>query len=322
MPYLTIDDDQSDVYGGPGPNYRVLGQVCRGDRLPILGCSEDRKWWQVDYLGWPGWIAMQAVTTDANIQAFPTVETPSLPTNHAPIIQWIHPAPATVEAGNTITMTCQASDPDGDALIYIWEASDGLITGQDALIRYQAPEIIGIQTVTVTVQDGYGGEAKQSMQVQVTLAKPPAGKFDPIGIFGQIWHENAETRQKLGWATREEIKTFGAQQLFQEGIVFWRQDLYLVYVLTRDGNYQIYESDWNESMDEYSCSTNAPRTTPPIPKRHIGKVWCEQLGGPDSAIGWASLSEKDYYARWQSFEHGLMWQGNDEYIYVFYDDGS
>ena len=65
-PYLTVSDEQVNVYAGPGEMYEILGQLRRGARLPILGRSEDGVWFQVDYLGWRGWVAVQSVAVDVS----------------------------------------------------------------------------------------------------------------------------------------------------------------------------------------------------------------------------------------------------------------
>ena len=45
-PYLVVPIDRLLVYAGPGENYKVLGEVHRGDRLPLCGRSPDWAWWQ------------------------------------------------------------------------------------------------------------------------------------------------------------------------------------------------------------------------------------------------------------------------------------
>jgi hypothetical protein len=250
------------------------------------------------------------------------VEAPPTPINHAPGIEEILPAPLTVEAWGTITVTCRASDLDGDELTYTWETSDGFITGEGDSVTYNAPEVTGSQAITVAVQDERGSDTERAVPVQIVPAYPPPGMSEPAGVFGQIWHGYSETHRKLGWATGEERTTPGAQQSFERGVMFWRKDTDEIYVLTQDGSWQVYNDTWEEGMDEYSCPDVAPRQTPPTPIRGFGKVWCEQLGGPDAEIGPALNDERGYEALWQRFERGLMWQGSDGYIYVFYEDNS
>ena len=320
IPYLTVGGDQEIVYSGPGENYRTLGQLRQGDRLIILGRSEDGLWWQVNYLGWPGWVSVQSTKTDADVQGLAVIEAPPTPVNHSPSIQEIDPLPVTVEAWEAVTVTCRAVDADQDELTYAWIATDGTITGQGETITYNAPEIVGRQTITVTVKDEQGSQAERAIPVQVMPAQPSPGTSEPAGIFGQVWHEHPEVRRKLGWAVGQENVTFGAQQVFERGSMFWRDDTDAVYGLTQDGHWREYNGTWTEGMAEYSCPDVAESKTPPTPKRGFGEIWCLQMGGPDAAIGWALADEEGYYPHWHAFERGFRWGGHDAMIYVFYSD--
>ena len=222
---------------------------------------------------------------------------------------------------SAISVTCEASDRDDDELTYTWEASGGFIIGEGGSVTYNAPEVIGSQTIAATVQDEGGREDAESIQVQIVLANPPLGRSEPVGTFGQIWRE-CEIRRRLGWAIGEEHETPGAQQYFEQGVMFWRQDMNEIYVLTQDGSWQAYVDTWEEGMDRYSCPDITERETPPTPIRGFGKVWCEQLGGPFAAIGRATDQEQGYQARWQRFEHGLIGQGINGRVYVLYEDHS
>lgn len=322
--YLTVIDAQAQVYTGPGEIYDGLGKVDEGARLPILGCSEDGRWLQVHYLGWSGWIARQCVALSPTPFPCPMVEAPPTPFNPPPIIHDVIPAATAIKALDMVTVICNASGPDDSALTYIWEASDGSITGEGNSIVYQAPIVASFTTITVTVRDERGREAQRSIQVQVTSIVPPEGLREPVGIFGQMWYEHPQVHQRLGWAARgEEGMTGAAQQFFERGVMLWREDLGQIYVLTQDRKWHMYVDTWEEQKDEYSCSNVAPRQTPPTPMRGFGKVWCEQLGGSNAEIGWATTGEQAYSAHWQHFERGLMWQGFDGQIYVlYYEDDS
>jgi len=320
--YLTVLSEQAEVYSGPGELCDGLGQVQEGVRLRILGRSEDGKWWQVDYLGWPGWIARRDVVLPPEPLRAPVIKVTLLP-DHPPVVQGIQMASTTIAALDTITATCKASDPDGDDLTYAWEVTDGLITGEGESVTYQAPEIPGFQTITVTVRDEHESETKHSTQVQVTSALPPPGESEPIGLFGQIWYEHPEVRRKLGWAIAgAEGSTWAVQESFERGVMFWWEDTDEIYVLTQSGNWEMYMDTWLEGMDEYSCSGVPPHESLLMPKWGFGKVWCEQLGGSNPTIGWATTEEQGYSAEWRNFEHGFMWLALDEYVYVFYEDHS
>ena len=245
------------------------------------------------------------------------------PSNLPPDVEEIDIASTFIAAWSAVPVNCVASDPEGDDLTYTWEASDGFVVGEAGSVVYNAPDIVGRQIITVGVQDEYGHETIRPIRVQIIPADPPPGASEPIGVFGQIWHEYLESRRKLGWAMGEEGTTFAAQQSFDRGVMFWREDTDEIYVLMQGGNWQRYIDTWEEGMEKYLCaSDDVPKDTPPTPRRGIGKLWCDRLGGPDAAIGWATTDEKGYDGRWQAFEHGLIWKGCDERIYVFCEDKS
>jgi len=67
------------------------------------------------------------------------------------------------------TITVAASDPDGDALTYSWAATGGLLDAVEGEgpLGWTAPEVRGLQTITVTVTDGQGGEATSTVDIGV-----------------------------------------------------------------------------------------------------------------------------------------------------------
>ncbi len=75
---------------------------------------------------------------------------------------------AVVTWGRAI-VTVAASDPDGDALTYIWGATAGALDALEGEGPYgwTAPEVRGPATITVTVQDGQGGEAEATVDIGV-----------------------------------------------------------------------------------------------------------------------------------------------------------
>jgi len=69
--------------------------------------------------------------------------------------------------GSPTELSCIAEDPDGDSLIYVWEASKGAIAGSGSLISWLPPEELGTYTVKVTVKDPHGGEASEILNIRV-----------------------------------------------------------------------------------------------------------------------------------------------------------
>ncbi|MBN2790204.1 MAG: SUMF1/EgtB/PvdO family nonheme iron enzyme [Candidatus Delongbacteria bacterium] len=78
----------------------------------------------------------------------------SEPGNKAPVITSIVSNPATVELGQTATVTCTASDADVDVLTYSWNNTGGTISGSGSSITWTAPDTVGNYSVTCEVSDG------------------------------------------------------------------------------------------------------------------------------------------------------------------------
>jgi serine/threonine-protein kinase len=75
-PFFTVRLDRARVYTGPGEHCDVLGEIRRGDQLPVLGKLEDGTWLQVDYLGREGWVRAQS-DPNIDIALLPIVQAPS-----------------------------------------------------------------------------------------------------------------------------------------------------------------------------------------------------------------------------------------------------
>ncbi len=81
--------------------------------------------------------------------------------------------PCTVEVGKTSTVTGDGQDPDGDTLAYRWSAPAGRFANQaDRQTVWTAPMQEGPVPATVTVDDGKGGTASDSVTIQVIRPAP------------------------------------------------------------------------------------------------------------------------------------------------------
>jgi hypothetical protein len=67
----------------------------------------------------------------------------------------------------TKTIHCNAEDPDGDKLSYLWRATGGKITGEGSTVGWTSPGINGNYTITVVVSDGRDGKAEGSLPFKV-----------------------------------------------------------------------------------------------------------------------------------------------------------
>jgi len=94
-------------------------------------------------------------------------------TNSPPEITGLIATPSSIQPGGISTITCTATDPDGDALTYSYTTAGGSISGTGSTVIYTAPGIDGSHTVTCTVSDGNGGEDNETVVVTVTTANSP-----------------------------------------------------------------------------------------------------------------------------------------------------
>jgi len=96
------------------------------------------------------------------------VEPPVIePQNNPPIIKTMI-TKSKISISSTSEISCEAEDPDGNALTYSWSASGGTIEGQDPVVNWIAPETPGEYTIAVVVDDNQGGTAMNSVTITVT----------------------------------------------------------------------------------------------------------------------------------------------------------
>lgn len=90
--------------------------------------------------------------------------------NQSPVISSLTANPSGILYGGSTTLTCIASDPDGDIVRYSWSASEGSITGVGNKVTWIAPNKGGNFNITVILSDGKGGETKGNVMVAVAAA--------------------------------------------------------------------------------------------------------------------------------------------------------
>ena len=106
-------------------------------------------------------------------------------TNHPPAISDLSADPASVDINQTTTITCTASDPDGDTLTYYWTKTGGTFEGSttSSSITWRAPSTEGNYTVECEVSDGEGGEGSESVNIIVTESENPENGSNDEVIF-------------------------------------------------------------------------------------------------------------------------------------------
>jgi len=93
--------------------------------------------------------------------------------NYAPVINSLEGDAEWTLPSSNLTVTCNASDRDGDALSYSWSASAGIITGAGPVVTWTAPVEIGAYALTVVVDDGQGGNDTESLILIVATGTLP-----------------------------------------------------------------------------------------------------------------------------------------------------
>ncbi|MGE5805414.1 MAG: LamG-like jellyroll fold domain-containing protein [Ignavibacteria bacterium] len=87
--------------------------------------------------------------------------------NQNPRIEKIKASPRKIDLGKESDISCFASDDDNDELNYLWSASSGDLTGSGSSISWEAPQIPGNYFIVCSVDDGKGGFAEDSTEVEV-----------------------------------------------------------------------------------------------------------------------------------------------------------
>ena len=124
-----------------------------------------------------------------------------------------------------------------------------------------------------------------------------------------------------------------AEEAFQGGHLFWRNDtdqVYIIFDRRKSDGLELFEGVWRLNPSELRWDGSDPDgigLTPPAglaePKRGFGWLWRNHLGRAEGPLGWALDQEYgfDNLAQAQIFEQGLMFKGSTSKIYVLGNDG-
>jgi outer membrane protein OmpA-like peptidoglycan-associated protein len=127
---------------------------------------------------------------------------PAAAQNHPPTVH-ARCEPCTVEIGKTSTVTADAQDPDGDQLTYRWTAPAGTFAG--ATMRqtpWTAPMQEGPVPVTITVDDGKGGTATDTVTIQVIRPAVKEFVFEDVHFDFDRYSLRPEATRALDEAVR------------------------------------------------------------------------------------------------------------------------
>ena len=151
---------------------------------------------------------------------------------------------------------------------------------------------------------------------------PPTPTPCPLAVdetFSRLTTQGLTETLSLGCPRAEGFTTSAAWQPFEQGLLLWRGDRNLIYILLGDNNWSLTGDTWEEGDDPFD-----PAIIPPPdlfqPQRGFGKVWREQPG-LRSTLGWALTQEEGFTAIIQEFENSEVWYNEQsQTFYLLADD--
>lgn len=159
------------LYMGVGLGYTASYYLRRRDFTTSEDSDFDRLGIQVRIGYYPAGVRNFA-TPAATVQPAAPIA-PPMPANRPPTVK-ARCEPCTVEVGRQLTASADAQDPDGDTLRYRWSSPTGSFgNAGDRQTPWTAPGQVGAVPLTVTVDDGKGMTATDTITVQVIA---PAAK--------------------------------------------------------------------------------------------------------------------------------------------------
>ena len=122
----------------------------------------------------------------------------------------------------------------------------------------------------------------------------------------------------LGCAVSQLQTLTMARQAFERGQMVWERDGRSILVLRDDGTWQGFTDDWTEGQPSVDATITAPEGLVQ-PARGFGKVWREQLGGPEAEIGWAFAPEQGIEGESRFWQNGRTLRFGDEWLALYAD---
>ena len=118
--------------------------------------------------------------------------------NYRPVITGLEADAPWTAPLDTIQVTCNASDAEGDPISYAWSATGGNISGAGAIVDWIAPEEVGMYDVTVMVSDDLGREVTESITLIASNGPPPVIDDLIVTAVGHPYLKETLTGYKVG----------------------------------------------------------------------------------------------------------------------------
>jgi outer membrane protein OmpA-like peptidoglycan-associated protein len=182
-PAVSFVDRQVSYTGGltwfADNGFFIGGEVRLDTPMPDrINASESSRSDYLDYHVRIGWSPRRAPPPPP--PATPAPPTPPAPVNRPPTVKAICD-PCTVYVGEKSQLSADANDPDGDPLTYRWTTPSGTLDNP-AIVKpvWTAPMTVGSVPATVTVNDGKGGTASDTVTLQVIQRAAKVYTFEDV----------------------------------------------------------------------------------------------------------------------------------------------
>lgn len=191
--------------------------------------------------------------------------------NHPPTITSLTADPAALQYASRTTLTCIASDQDGDPVQYKWEARDGTLSGEGNKVSWTSPSKGGNYSVFVTASDGKSAETRQEIIIAVAA---PSGvqtfKMEP-NESGTVTSEG--DRVPSMYKAGDDEKNIGYRAFFSYNIFpLWNMDIKqarLKFIgtkisgtpyeqVTGIGGFQIRHLSYGSSLPKFNITEGGP----------------------------------------------------------------
>jgi hypothetical protein len=214
------------------------------------------------------------------------------------------------------------------------QLAGGSTSDASPALQLGAPIGVGIYVVQLRTQ-GEGSLPSYVLQVSQintgapsALPPPPGGcssTFQAVRGFGMVYSQDARLRSRLGCPSEIERAVGMVDQVFQRGIMLWREDTRQIIVLRGENRStseaaEVYPDRFREGDSDDYALFPPPGLVAPI--RGFGRLWRDRAD-IRHALGWAKSPERGFAGAVQQFQRGSMiWTGVEErFIWVIYDDG-
>jgi hypothetical protein len=143
--------------------------------------------------------------------------------NYGPVITSLEAEADWIDPSDSLQVTCNASDRNGDELIYEWSTTGGNITDTGPEAIWTAPEEVGMYDITVVVDDGQGKNDTGSIVLIASNGPPPVIQ-DLIVTADHKYLKETTTGYKVGRTKEYHIECIASSNTSGELVYEWSCD--------------------------------------------------------------------------------------------------